>query len=103
MRKLARSISRASARRQGRDPYFRHFYKIGMDGKGLTLLTPENADHDIGLSPSGKYFVDNYSRARRADGVRRSRHDRPGHSGARESRRLASRRDRMEAAGARSR
>jgi len=46
----------------GRDPYFRHFYKIGMDGRGLTLLTPENADHDIGLSPSGKYFVDNYSR-----------------------------------------
>ena len=47
---------------QGRDPYFRHFYRIGMDGKGLTLLTPENADHDISLSPSGKYFVDNYSR-----------------------------------------
>ena len=46
----------------GRDPYFRHFYKIGMDGRGLTLLTPENADHDVGLSPSGKYFVDNYSR-----------------------------------------
>ena len=47
---------------KGRDPYFRHFYKIGMDGKGLALLTPENADHDVVLSPSGKYFVDNYSR-----------------------------------------
>lgn len=46
----------------GRDPYFRHFYKIGMDGKGLTLLTPEDADHDISLSPSGRYFVDTYSR-----------------------------------------
>jgi dipeptidyl aminopeptidase/acylaminoacyl peptidase len=46
---------------KGRDPYFRHFYKIGMDGRGLTLLTPENADHDVSLSPSGKYFVDNYS------------------------------------------
>ena len=45
----------------GRDPYFRHFYKIGMDGKGLTLLTPEVADHTISLSPSGKYFVDSYS------------------------------------------
>src|SRR3954469_5645436 len=32
-----------------------------MDGRGLTLLTPENADHDVSLSPSGKYFVDNYS------------------------------------------
>jgi len=46
---------------KGRDPYFSHFYKIGMDGKGLTLLTPENANHDVSLSPSGKYFVDNYS------------------------------------------
>ena len=51
-----------NARERGRDPYFRHFYKIGMDGKGLTLLTPEDADHDITLSPSGRYFVDAYSR-----------------------------------------
>lgn len=50
-----------NAKERGRDPYFRHFYKIGMDGKGLTLLTPENADHDIALSPSGQYFVDSYS------------------------------------------
>ncbi|HTJ21158.1 MAG TPA: DPP IV N-terminal domain-containing protein [Gemmatimonadaceae bacterium] len=47
---------------KGRDPYFRHFYKIGMDGKGLTLLTPEDADHDVTLSPSGRFFVDTYSR-----------------------------------------
>lgn len=46
----------------GRDPYFRHFYRIGMDGRGLTLLTPEDADHDITLSRSGRYFVDTYSR-----------------------------------------
>ncbi|MGE0042741.1 MAG: DPP IV N-terminal domain-containing protein [Vicinamibacterales bacterium] len=45
----------------GRDPYFRHYYKIGFDGKGQTLLTPENADHTISRSPSGKYFVDVYS------------------------------------------
>jgi len=51
-----------NARERGRDPYFRHFYKIGMDGKGLTLLTPEDADHEITLSPSGRYFVDTYSR-----------------------------------------
>ncbi|HZS57070.1 MAG TPA: DPP IV N-terminal domain-containing protein [Bryobacteraceae bacterium] len=43
------------------DPYFVHFYKTGFDGQGLTLLTPENANHDISLSPSGRYFVDNYS------------------------------------------
>ena len=45
----------------GRDPYFRHFYRQTMDGKPAQLLTPEDADHDISLSPSGKYFVDNYS------------------------------------------
>ncbi len=46
---------------QGRDPYFRHFYKIAFDGTGQTLLTPEDADHTVDLSPSGKYFVDVYS------------------------------------------
>ena len=51
----------AVGKEKGRDPYFRHFYKIGMDGKGLTLLTPENADHDINLSSDGRYFVDAYS------------------------------------------
>ena len=45
----------------GRDPYFVHFYRIGFDGKGQTLLTPENAHHTIALSPSGRYFVDTYS------------------------------------------
>ncbi len=47
---------------KGRDPYFRHFYRIGFDGKGLKLLTPEDADHDISLSPSGGFFTDSYSK-----------------------------------------
>ena len=51
-----------NAKERGRDPYFRHFYKIGMDGTGLALLTPEDADHEIALSPSGRYFVDTYSK-----------------------------------------
>jgi dipeptidyl-peptidase-4 len=51
-----------NAREKGRDPYFRHFYRIQMDGTGLTLLTPEDADHDISLAPSGQYFIDTYSR-----------------------------------------
>ena len=45
-----------------RDPYFRHFYRQSMDVKPAQLLTPEDADHDISLSPSGKFFVDNYSK-----------------------------------------
>ena len=48
-------------REQGRDPYFRHFYRAGLDGKRVDLLTPENADHNISLSPSGRFFVDTYS------------------------------------------
>ena len=44
----------------GRDPYFNHLYRIGFDGAGMTLLTPEDANHSIALSPSGAHFVDNY-------------------------------------------
>ncbi|HEY2152094.1 MAG TPA: DPP IV N-terminal domain-containing protein [Vicinamibacterales bacterium] len=52
----------AVGREKGRDPYFRHFYRIGMDGKNLQLLTPADADHDVSLSPSGTFFVDSYSK-----------------------------------------
>ncbi|HEX4322194.1 MAG TPA: DPP IV N-terminal domain-containing protein [Acidobacteriaceae bacterium] len=45
----------------GRDPYFRHFYSVHFDGTGQKLLTPEDADHNVKLSPDGRYFVDSYS------------------------------------------
>jgi dipeptidyl aminopeptidase/acylaminoacyl peptidase len=45
----------------GRDPYFRHYYKVRLDGRGQTLLTPEDADHTITPSPDGRYFLDSYS------------------------------------------
>ena len=47
--------------REPGDPYFQYFYKIGMDGTGLELLTPDSANHTITLSPSGDYFVDSHS------------------------------------------
>lgn len=47
---------------KGRDPYFIHFYRVGFDGKSLALLTPEDATHEIALSPSGRWFVDSYSK-----------------------------------------
>ena len=47
---------------KGRDPYFIHFYRVNFDGNGLKLLTPEDANHEITLAPSGKYFVDSYSK-----------------------------------------
>jgi len=45
----------------GRDPYFRHLYRIRLDGRGQTLLTPEDADHTIAMAPGGRWFVDTYS------------------------------------------
>lgn len=48
----------ASGKEPGRNPYYQHLYKIRLDGKGLTLLTPENANHSILISPDGKYFTD---------------------------------------------
>ena len=46
----------------GRDPYFTHLYRVGLDGKGLKLLSPEDGNHEITLSPTGSYFVDSYSK-----------------------------------------
>lgn len=43
------------------NPYFQYLYKIGFDGKGLTLLTPEQGNHSIAFSPSGNNFIDTYS------------------------------------------
>ncbi len=51
-----------AGREKGRDPYFTHLYRVGLDGKGLALLTPEDANHDIAFSPSGKWFTDSYSK-----------------------------------------
>jgi dipeptidyl aminopeptidase/acylaminoacyl peptidase len=47
--------------REPGNPYFGYLYKIGFDGKGLTLLTPEAGNHQITLSPSASYFIDSYS------------------------------------------
>ncbi len=52
----------AGGREKGRDPYFAHFYRVGFDGKNLALLTPEDGNHDITLSPNENYFVDVFSK-----------------------------------------
>jgi dipeptidyl aminopeptidase/acylaminoacyl peptidase len=51
-----------SGREKGRDPYFRHLYSVGFDGRNLRLLTPEDADHDVSLSPSGRLIIDIHSK-----------------------------------------
>ncbi|MDK1389292.1 prolyl oligopeptidase family serine peptidase [Sinorhizobium sp. 8-89] len=52
----------ASGMNPDEDPYFIHAYRIGFDGKGLTELTPERANHHIEFSPDGRYYVDLSSR-----------------------------------------
>ncbi|HEX6881128.1 MAG TPA: DPP IV N-terminal domain-containing protein, partial [Terriglobales bacterium] len=46
----------------GEDPYETHLYRVGLDGNGLKLLTPGDADHSAVLSPDYQYIVDTYSR-----------------------------------------
>lgn len=44
-----------------KDPYQKYLYSISIEGKNQKLLTPEEATHDIRISPDKKYFIDNYS------------------------------------------
>ncbi len=52
----------AAGREKDEDPYQTHLYSVGLDGKGMQLLTPENATHSVNFSPDGAYFIDSYSR-----------------------------------------
>jgi dipeptidyl aminopeptidase/acylaminoacyl peptidase len=58
----ARTLYFTAAGREAGDPYFRHFYSVRLDGSRLTALTPEDADHEVTLSPSGRFFVDSYAK-----------------------------------------
>ncbi len=44
------------------NPYYAFLYKIGINGKSEKLLTPENATHQVFISPDRKYLIDTYSR-----------------------------------------
>lgn len=48
--------------RDASNPTYTYYYRVGFNGKGLTLLTPGNGDHSITWSPTGRYFTDTYSR-----------------------------------------
>ncbi|MDE2279303.1 MAG: DPP IV N-terminal domain-containing protein [Xanthomonadaceae bacterium] len=45
----------------GVNPYYKQLWKVNLDGSKPVLLTPEDADHTISMSPDGKTFVDSYS------------------------------------------
>ncbi|MEO8945193.1 MAG: DPP IV N-terminal domain-containing protein [Gemmatimonadaceae bacterium] len=54
-------IVSADGRVPTENPYYRHYYRVGIDGKGWTALTPEAGDHTIQMSPDASYFIDTYS------------------------------------------
>jgi len=49
-------------REENENPYYRHLYRVDLDGKNLTLLDPGDADHNSVLSADKKYVVDVASR-----------------------------------------
>jgi dipeptidyl aminopeptidase/acylaminoacyl peptidase len=51
----------AVGKEPGRDPYFTHLYRIGLDGRNNVLLTPDNGTHAVQISPDGKYVIDTVS------------------------------------------
>ena len=51
----------ASGKEGGRNPYYQHLYSISFEGEKLNLLTPEDLNHTINMSPDGNFFVDNFS------------------------------------------
>ncbi|MCM1109400.1 MAG: S9 family peptidase [Clostridium sp.] len=49
-------------REKGVNPTYRFYYKVGLDGRGLTCLTPGNGYHEATFSPDGKTLADRCSR-----------------------------------------
>lgn len=56
----------AGGREEGRNPYYAHLYRLDLATGELTLLTPEDADHQIELSKDKRFFFDTYSRVDQA-------------------------------------
>ena len=52
----------ARGREAGEDPYYAHAYRINLDGTGMKLLDPGDANHAANMCESARYFVDNSSR-----------------------------------------
>ena len=52
----------ANGREAGRNPYYRHLYRVPLAGGEPRLLTPEDAEHGVFVAPDRRCFVDNVSR-----------------------------------------
>lgn len=56
-------------REKERNPYYQNLYSVAFDGSKLRLLTPENAQHNVFVSPTADFFVDIYSTVSQAPTV----------------------------------
>lgn len=52
----------ASGVNKGEDPYLIHYYRIGLDGKNLTCLTPAEGNHSAQYTYDHRYLLDTYSK-----------------------------------------
>lgn len=64
--KLRYMVFEGEGREKGEDPYYRHLYRVNLDGTGLKLLDPGDASHAVNVADSGRFFVDNSSRVNTA-------------------------------------
>lgn len=51
----------ANGMNKNEDPYLIHYYKIGLNGKGLKCLTPEEGNHKVVYTDDMAYLIDTYS------------------------------------------
>lgn len=56
----------ASGVNKNEDPYLVHYYKIGMDGKNMVALTPEEGNHSVQYTHDFRYLLDTYSKVDQA-------------------------------------
>lgn len=56
----------ASGVNKNEDPYLIHYYKIGLDGKNMVALTPEEGNHNVQYSYDYRYLLDTYSKVDQA-------------------------------------
>ena len=56
----------ASGMNKNEDPYLVHYYKIGMDGKNMVALTPEEGNHNVQYTHDFRYLLDTYSKVDQA-------------------------------------
>ncbi len=51
----------SNGKEAGEDPYVRHLYRVGFDGRGQVRLTTESGNHAVVMSPDGSWFMDTWS------------------------------------------